>query len=135
MVVIVVVALSILLYPSASAFAQTVSGGLVPCGTGTTACTLCDFIIGFHNLLDFFRKLIIMVALGGITIAGVMYVISNGDETAMKTAKEFMTASVVGFAIVIGAWLIINVTMWLMADKLSLAIGKNWYEFNCSAFK
>lgn len=114
--------------------ATTSSKGLIPCGNpGQEACTLCHFVIGFHNLIEFLLKLAVTAALAGIFFAGVMYIISSGDETMMTSAKNFAKASVVGFTVVLGAWLIVNVTMWALSAKPGLGIGKtNWYTFDCS---
>ncbi len=121
----------------------TISGGLVPCATTAhpEACTLCHFIIGFKNLIDFASKILVTVALAGIFIAGLMYIISSGDEGMMTQAKGFLKASVTGFAIVLGAWLIVNVTMWTMSVKTKdnpdgtgfAGIKKDdWFNFTCS---
>jgi len=108
--------------------------GLIPCGNpDQPACTLCHFIIGFQGLVAFLLKLLITVALAGIFFSGVMYVISAGDETMITSAKNFAKASVTGFVMVLGAWLIVNVAMWALSVRSDMGIEKtNWYTFNCS---
>jgi len=129
---IVVFSLMIVFLPWTTALAaQALPGGLIPCGNGNDPCTLCHFIIGFHNLVTVMLKLLVTVALAGIFIAGVMYIVSAGDETAMTSAKNFLKASVIGFSVVLGAWLIVNITMWVFSANLGV-IGKNWYTFSCS---
>lgn len=126
--------LSMVFFPWTKALAEgTMPGGLVPCGNGNDPCTLCDFIIGFHNLVTVMLELVAVAALAGIFIAGVMYVVSVGDEAMITNAKNFLKASVTGFVVVLGAWLIINVTMWVFSVDLNIAIGKNWYTFDCSS--
>lgn len=120
--------------------------GLVPCGrnSGTAEekapCTLCHFIVGFQRLVQYALYLVISMALVGVFFAGVMYIISAGDEGMMTTAKTFLKVSLTGFTIVITAWLIVNVTMWVLGAKeagdqggvLGIQI-QSWNKFSCSA--
>ncbi|MDP1834180.1 MAG: hypothetical protein Q8L11_04615 [Candidatus Moranbacteria bacterium] len=126
--------------PWSTALAQTLPGGLVPCGNGNDPCTLCHFIIGFYNMVGVMLKLVVTAALAGIFISGVMYIISAGDETMMTSAKNFLKASVTGFVVVLGAFLIVNVTMWALSAKDSnndgvsdMGVGQaGWFSFTCS---
>ncbi|KKP79588.1 MAG: hypothetical protein UR78_C0011G0002 [Candidatus Moranbacteria bacterium GW2011_GWF2_35_39] len=121
---------------------STYSAGLVPCGLneGTpeemVPCTLCHLIIGIFNIFIWFRDILITVAAVGIFIAGVMYIISSGDEEMMKRAKSFLATSLTGFTIVLGAWLIVNSVMWILSyDIKNLGIKQeNWYTFTCDTF-
>ncbi|HRY82523.1 MAG TPA: pilin [Candidatus Moranbacteria bacterium] len=110
--------------------------GVVPCGHGddpNNACTLCHLIIGIKKIIDFGLKLLVVVAFIGIFIAGIMYIISSGSEEMMKRAKAFLTASLTGFAITLGAWLIVNIVIWSLSANPTIGIkGANWYTFTCS---
>ncbi|PIR73360.1 MAG: hypothetical protein COU40_02880 [Candidatus Moranbacteria bacterium CG10_big_fil_rev_8_21_14_0_10_35_21] len=113
--------------------------GLVPCGRNsgvngeTEQCNLCHLIIGIKRIVQYGLYLVTTIAFIGIFIAGVMYIISSGDEAMITQAKSFLKASLIGFTVVISAWLIINVTFWVIAAKNDLGIQKSsWYEFNCS---
>lgn len=126
---------------SSSTGSSTSPSAIVPCGLneaysgGTTdVCTLCHLIIGIKNIIDWIVKIAITVALVGITIAGVMYIISAGSPGMMQTAKSFMTACIIGFALTLAAWLMVYLTMWLISAQtdLGLGSGKKWNEFNCS---
>lgn len=99
--------------------------GLVPCGTSTTPCTLCHLIIGIAGLVKWGLTILITAALVAIAIAGVMYVVSSGSETMMTQAKGFLSASLIGFAVVLGAWLLVYTTMNILAAKGNLGIGKD----------
>jgi hypothetical protein len=132
---LIIFSLCLIFLPWATVLADgTMPGGLVPCGNGNDPCTLCHFIVGFHNLVTVMLQLLVVVALAGIFIAGVMYIISAGDETMITNAKNFLKASLTGFVVVLGAWLIVNVTMWVFSVDLKISIDKdNWYTFDCSA--
>lgn len=112
------------------------AAGLIPCGIGdkkACACTLCDFIILAHNIFSFGLKLLVIVALVGIAIGGVMYILATGNETAITKAKGFLWSSIGGFAIVLAAWLIVSIAMWFISTKDDLGIGaKSWSTFECT---
>jgi hypothetical protein len=114
------------------------NAGLVPCGLnqGTpeemSPCTLCHLIIGIKRIIDFGLKTLVTVAFVGIFIAGVMYIISAGSEEMMKRAKEFLKASLTGFALVLCAWLIVNIVMWVLSTNITSMGATNWYTFTCN---
>ncbi len=119
--------------PSSSSSAT--QSGLVPCGNGNSpanACTLCHFIIGFHNLVDFGLKLLVTLTVVGIFISGVIYIISAGNEQLLTQAKTFLSASLIGFTVVLAAWLLVNVIMWALSYNTSVIQQTNWWTFTCS---
>jgi len=123
---------------SSSVFAQIPkiepTGGVVPCGTEANPqpCTLCHLVVGFHNIVQYGLFLITIIALAGVTFAGVMYVLSSGNESMITSSKNFLKASVIGFAVVLAAWLIINQVLLSISAKPDLGIEAiNWYTFNC----
>lgn len=127
-----------LIFPMAATAA-----GLVPCATdetGQTACTLCHFIIGFKNLIDYGLVIIIVLSITAIFCAGTLYVVSSGDETMMTKAKSFLKATLYGFTFVFLSWLIIDVTMYALSAKKATdeggVLGINitgWNTFTCDA--
>jgi hypothetical protein len=67
-----------------------------------------------------------------------MYVVSSGSPEMAKKAKSFVTSAIIGFAIMLGAWLIINTTFWVFSAKKEGADGafgiegRSWNSFTCS---
>ncbi len=115
------------------------ASGLVPCGLGATdPCTLCHFLIGIQGLINWGMKIIVTISITGISIAGIMYVVSSGDPTFATKAKGFIQSVVIGFSLMLGAWLIINTVFWVFSakkegDKGAFGIeGKSWTSFSCS---
>lgn len=121
--------------------------GLIPCGRtiGTAEeqqpCTLCHLVVGFQRVINFGLKIVTFVALAAITFAGIMYIISAGNQQMMDTAKSFLKSTLIGFAIVIGAWVIINTAMRILSSKDSNGDGVpdfgvtatgRWSDFKCS---
>lgn len=124
--------------------------GVVPCGRNSNdaktpedesaPCTLCHLIVGFQRLVQYGMYMVVTLALVGIFCAGVMYIVSTGDENMMTQAKGFLKVSLIGFSVVIGAWLIVNVTMWVLGAREAsdeggvLGLGINvvsWNKFTC----
>lgn len=138
--------LSVLLLPSfANAQVSTPEPkwtGVVPCGRNSddtntpedesAPCTLCHLIVGFQRLVQYGMYMVVTLALVGIFFAGVMYIVSSGDENMMTQAKGFLKVSLIGFSVVIGGWLIVNVTMWVLGARGDLGIGiEKWNKFTC----
>lgn len=108
--------------------------GLIPCGGPTDPCTLCHLIVGIHGLVQYGIGIITAICFAAIFFAGVMYIISVGDEGMMKSAKSFLSSALIGFAVVMSAWLIVTVVIWVLAARPSSGItGKGWATFSCSA--
>ncbi|MBU2028828.1 hypothetical protein KJ761_02980, partial [Patescibacteria group bacterium] len=114
--------------------------GIVPCGlTGlySQRCTLCDLIVGFKKLFDYGITTIVIICLACATFAGVMYVVSSGSEKMITSAKDFLKGSLIGLAVVLCAWVIVNTVITvLMPTKTAtdaegfLGTGKtSWYNF------
>lgn len=120
------------------------NSGIVPCGrncnnTETTAdetkpCTLCHFIVGFNDLINYGFKILVFVALVCLVIAGVMYILSAGNEQMITTAKTFIKQVLYGFGFVLAAWLLIFIVMNYFGVKSDLGIEKTegWTKFTCS---
>lgn len=120
----------------ASGFAQA---ALIPCGrtTGTAEemapCTICHMVLGIHRIIDFGFRIFVGVGILMVVIAGIMYIISAGDQGMMDAAKARLKNALIGFAVMLGAWLIINTTINILArSDLNLGIGAvKWNEFRC----
>lgn len=124
----------------ASAAKET--GGLVPCGhydpeltseqNFQNRCTLCHLIVGINGIIIWGRTILIVVALTAITAGGVMYIVSAGNEEMMQTAKNIIKQALWGVVIVLGAWVIINTTMWILSVSGGLGVNAtSWSDFNC----
>lgn len=59
-----------------------------------------------------------VIAIVIITIAGIMYIVSAGNESMMQAAKKALTYALVGVAIMLLAWVIVTFV-------ISALVGKN----------
>lgn len=109
--------------------------GLVQCGRGNDVnqrCTLCDLIVGLNNILNWGKNVMVYVALTGIFVSGIMYIISAGNQKLMDQAKEYIVQIVTGLAIVLGAWLFIETVMHVLSTNSDLGVGATgWSTFEC----
>ena len=107
------------------------AAGIVPCGTAANPapCTLCHLIVGTYNLITWGRNILITVAIVAISIAGIMYIVSSGNEQMITIAKSFLSASLKGFALVLMAWFLVATTMWILSAKNDLGIAKTGANF------
>jgi hypothetical protein len=108
---------------------------IVPCARNyandTNMCTLCDLIKGIWFIVDYAMKILFFVALLMLVIAGIMYIVSTGNQGLISTAKQLMWNVLIGFAIVLLAWLTIRIIMNVITADVNRATGKtNWFDFN-----
>ena len=128
--------------------AETTSSGIVPCGrnvddpTTTTIneaapCTLCHLVIGGNNIIKWGLKVMTYIGIAVLVAMAVLYIISTGDENLMKKAKEGITASLIGFVIMLSAWLIVNTTLRILSidngagKPLAGLVSTGAFTFTC----
>lgn len=125
------------------------AAGLVPCGrdaddpTTTTikedaVCTLCHVIVGGKAVMDWGMRVMVAVGLVVITAMGIWYIISAGNEGMMEQAKSGIKATLIGIAVLLGAWLIVHTLLLLLAQETDPSknpiIGLqvvNGFKFTC----
>ncbi|MFZ2187932.1 MAG: hypothetical protein WAV46_04905, partial [Candidatus Moraniibacteriota bacterium] len=68
-----------------------------------------------------------------IVAMAIFYIVSTGDEGMMSTAKSGIKAAMIGFAVMLSAWLIVNVILTLLVNTQFLSgIKKNGaFTFSC----
>lgn len=121
------------------------AAGFVPCGrtSGTAAemapCTLCHIIVGGKNIMDWGMGVMVAIGLVVITAMGIFYIVSAGDEGMIKQAKSGIKSTLIGIAVILGAWLIVNTVLLLFAQEKDASknpirglIVANGFKFSCS---
>lgn len=119
------------------------NAALVPCGRSaddpaTTAmdeskpCTACHLVLGGKGIIDWGLKVMTFIAIAVIVAMGILYIVSVGDKGLMETAKDGIKASLIGFAVMLGAWLIINTTLRIFSATIpGLTITSAGFTFIC----
>ena len=120
----------VLIVPFSFAAAQgAVSDSIVPCGSGSNFCTLCDLVKLASNLINI--GIFIAVTLSAITfaIAGLKYMSSGDDASKAAEARKMLTKVVVGLVIILGAWVGVDTLMKIVLDEQKFG---PWNSIGCS---
>lgn len=108
---------------------------LVPCGTSANPepCTICHIAVMGNGIIAYALRIMTYVGIAVIVAMAILYIVSTGDEGMMKTAKSGIVAALIGFAILLGAWLIINTTLRILsAENIpGLTITSSGFGFTC----
>ncbi|MEK7631430.1 MAG: hypothetical protein AAB445_00990 [Patescibacteria group bacterium] len=71
-------------------------------------CTLNDFLQLFVNLFNWMLYIISILGLAMLFVGGGTLLMSGGSEERVRSGKAIITNTVIGIAIALGSWLIIN---------------------------
>lgn len=105
------------------------AAGLVPCGgTGEAACQACDVTKLINNVVAWLIVVLSIVAAVLIMIAGFKLVTAGGNDGALKQAKETFTNILIGFAILLAGWLVLDT---LMKALLTDQVYGMWNQIQC----
>lgn len=109
------------------------SKGLVKCGKAEQRmCTLCDLISGLNTIIVYLRNIVLVVALTSIVVAGIMYIVSFGEQKLIGNAKTIIKNALIGVIVMLAAWLIVNSTIRILGAKTDLGIRvQSWDTFIC----
>ncbi len=102
------VLVSLLLLLPLAAFGQE-AGGLVTCSGPD--CNFCTFIAMVDKVIKFIFTLMVLGSVLMMVYAGFQLVVSQGNEHAMGEAKGMISNVIIGFVIVMSAWLIVDTMM------------------------
>lgn len=120
---------------------SSAEAAFVPCGTSgnDTPCTLCHIVIMGKGIMDWGMQVMAAIGLVVITAMGIMYIVSAGDEGMIKNAKSGIKSSLIGVGVMLGAWLIVNTLLLLVAQETDASknpiVGlytTNGYKFSCT---
>lgn len=131
-----------------AAFPFSANAAIVPCGRNendpdtaideTKPCTICHLVIGGKKVIDWGLKVMTYVAIAIIVAMAILYIVSTGNQGLMTTAKGGIMAALAGFAVMLGAWLIVRTTLRIIASDSSgnvnipgLVINSTGFGFTC----
>ena len=83
--------------------------GLVPCNG--PECQACHLVSLADNILDFLVMISAFIAAIMFAVAGLKLATSAGNASKVSQAKESMTNILIGFIILLAAWLIVDTIM------------------------
>ncbi|MFA9262723.1 MAG: hypothetical protein ACEQSB_05275 [Undibacterium sp.] len=118
-----------------------VQAGIIPCGLTnddldqagdqTVKCTLCHIVVGVNSIIILTRNLMSVFAVVVVVAMSIVYITSGGDTGRMEFAKKGITAALIGFAIVLLAWLAVNFVLTLPIFNNNGLIKADWQKFTC----
>lgn len=105
--------------------------GLVPCGgPDEEPCQMCHVADLVNGGVDWLVTVLTLLLTLVIAYAGFLLVTSAGNTSAMEKAKSMFTNSIIGFAIVLAAWLLIDYGMKMLMKDGEAGFGP-WNELTC----
>lgn len=119
--------------------------GLVVCGLNqddsatamneAATCTMCHVIYMAANLVKWMMQMMTVIAIAIIFAMGVWYIVSVGNPSTISKAKSGIWAALIGFALILSAWLIVNLVLSLLANSgmLSSFQQTGAFTFSCNA--
>jgi len=138
--------LALIIMPLFASPISASAAGLVPCGRSvddlstatvneTDACTMCHILLGGKGIIDWGMGVMVIVGIMLIMISGVVYIVSVGDSGRMTYAKGMIGKVIVGLALILCGWLIVNTIITVLSsDDMGIGVQKeNWYTFTCDS--
>jgi hypothetical protein len=101
---------------------------LVPCEGAT--CQTCDLIKLGNNIVEWLVKIMATVCAIVVAVAGFKMVTAGGDSGAISEAREMITNVVVGFIMLLSAWLVIDTVMKMFLSDTVTQFGP-WHQIEC----
>lgn len=108
-------------------FTKNLSPNCVGCGD----CGQCDIIMVAKNIITFILEIAGPLAILAIIFAGFLYITSGGVPERTELAKGAITAAIVGFVIILIAWVGINFVVQLLTGGSQNIFEAAWYSPTC----
>jgi len=91
---------------------------IVPCGQGTSQCTINDFFTMLAKIYSFIVwRIATPLATIGLLIGGIMLLVSAGNPNLATRGKDVIKVSIIGLVLVFCSWLIIKVILTTIGYK------------------
>lgn len=100
---------------------------LIVCGTATTPspCEFEHLILLARHLIHDLVILSTFLAMVAFVYAGYVLLTSQGNPGALTKAKHVFTSVLIGYLVVLGAWLLVyTITSALLDPKFNFLLGK-----------
>lgn len=118
------------------------ASGFVPCGRdpqGADRCTLCHFLVSANLIKNFITETLFVVGVTVLTIAGIVYIVSAGNQQLTTLAKSAIKNVFLGLIFILAAWVLITFVFVMLArgGNVEEATGKftsggNLWSFTCN---
>lgn len=106
------------------------SGVFVPCSG--TDCSACDLVKLGNSIIKWLISIVSLLFAVIMIVAGFRLVTSGGNQSARDGAKSMFTNALIGFIIILAAWLLVDTLMRaLLGDSGELRGYGPWNEIEC----
>ena len=116
--------------------------GLVPCGQNvndpatdideSAKCTMCHLVVAGNGIINWLMGIMTILAIAIVFAMAIYYIISAGNQGMMETAKSGIKAALIGFAVMLSAWLIVNTTLRIFGATIpGLTSSSGGFTFTC----
>lgn len=111
---------------------QSISAaGLVPCGgAGEPVCQTCHAAQLINNIAAWIAGVMGILVVILIIYFALQMVVSAGQVSAKETAKRNITTALIGYAVVLGGWFIVDSVMKAFLNDQVFGV---WNEVRCIA--
>ena len=107
--------------------ADTRGGGLIPCVGTENPCCVRDLFVLLHNVVDFgITKLAPIFVVMMLVIGGFHILTSAGNPGRVTKGKDLIKWALIGYAIVLLSWIIINTIFSLIGLANWTGLNKWW---------
>lgn len=91
-------------------------------------CSLCDGVIVMRNLITFGFELVFSISAGMIAWGAIKLMAAGGNEKSIGEAKSIMTSAIIGIAIAVAAWTIVNTVLSIFSTS---GVAAPWTTITC----
>ena len=98
---------------------------------------MCHVVLGGKGLITWGLSIMTVIAITIAFAMAALYVISAGDPGMMQTAKSGIFAALIGFSVMLSAWLIVNIVLTILVDPndtnkpLGGLVQNGTFQFSC----
>lgn len=104
--------------------------GFVPCEG--TMCSACHFIELGNRIIDWLIGVLALLFAVIMIVSGFRLVTSGGNQSAKEGAKSSLTNALIGFLIVLAAWLVVDTVMRALLGGSGQINGATpWSQIEC----
>jgi succinate dehydrogenase hydrophobic anchor subunit len=108
------------------------SAQIIPCGTPDNPCSACHAFGLVSNALNYLVGIVTLVIVLVVVWSGIQIVISKGNPHSISHAKEMLLNAIIGFAIILVAWLGVDTVLKVLTNNEE-TFGRPWNEIDVAS--
>ena len=97
---------------------------------GINFCTVCDLLKVVENAVNYATLIVLPIGAVAIVYGGFLIMTSGGDSGRLGSGRKALWAAMIGVAITLGSWLLVNTVIQLLAQGY---YASPWNEITCTS--